>query len=106
MEGLARLLVFEKLWDGVSRYFFLGSRRKLRGRPHPLARYQRQKRGYKGDLKDQSAMCGLETNDYDVSSLHIPYGPGWDARRIQKLVYQTVSVPFDLIWKVSLTGLF
>ena len=51
-------------------------------------------------------MCGLETNDYDVSSLHIPYGPGWDARRIQKLVYQTVSVSIDLMWKVSLSGLF
>ena len=34
---------------------------------------------------------GLEMNDYDVVSLHIPYGPGWDARRIDKLVYQTVS---------------
>jgi hypothetical protein len=32
---------------------------------------------------------GLEMNDYDVVSLHIPYGPGWDARRIEKLVYQT-----------------
>ena len=30
-------------------------------------------------------------NDYDVGSLHIPYGPGWDARRIDKLIYQTVS---------------
>ncbi|KAJ3734551.1 ankyrin repeat-containing domain protein [Lentinula guzmanii] len=28
-------------------------------------------------------------NSYDVVSLHIPYGPGWDARRIDKLVYQT-----------------
>ncbi|KAH6890099.1 ankyrin repeat protein [Coprinopsis sp. MPI-PUGE-AT-0042] len=89
MEGLARLLVFEKLRDGDARYSFLESRRQLRGRPNPLARYQRQKQGYKGDLKEQNAIGGLEMNDYDVASLHIPYGPGWDARRIQKLVYQT-----------------
>ncbi|KAF8890423.1 hypothetical protein BD779DRAFT_1671369 [Infundibulicybe gibba] len=34
-------------------------------------------------------MDNLQLNDYDVTSLHIPYGPGWDARRIDKLVYQT-----------------
>lgn len=46
------------------------------------------KKKYKGDLKgDEEA--GLEMSDYDVISLHIPYGPGWDARRIEKLVYQT-----------------
>ena len=46
------------------------------------------KKKYKGDLKgDEDA--GLEMSDYDVISLHIPYGPGWDARRIEKLVYQT-----------------
>jgi hypothetical protein len=31
-------------------------------------------------------------NDYDVASLHIPYGPGWDVKRIDKLVYGTVSL--------------
>ncbi|KAF8999457.1 hypothetical protein BDQ17DRAFT_1328336 [Cyathus striatus] len=31
----------------------------------------------------------LEMNDYDVASLHIPYGPGWDVRRVEKLVYRT-----------------
>lgn len=46
---------------------------------------------YKGDLKDE-VNAGLELSDYDVVSLHIPYGPGWDARRIEKLVYQTVRV--------------
>ena len=38
------------------------------------------------------SISGLEMNDYDVASLHIPYGPGWDARRIDKLVYRTVSI--------------
>ncbi|RXW22626.1 hypothetical protein EST38_g3223 [Candolleomyces aberdarensis] len=90
MEGLARLLVFEKLMDGDARYAFLESRRKLRSRPNPLARYNnRNKRRYKGDLKEEKEIGGLEMNDYDVATLHIPYGPGWDARRIDKLVYQT-----------------
>ncbi|KIK54450.1 hypothetical protein GYMLUDRAFT_63236 [Collybiopsis luxurians FD-317 M1] len=88
IEGLARLLVFEKLKSADSRASFLQSRRTLRGRPfvyNPV----RRKRGLKGDLKNQEAIGGLEMNDYDVVSLHIPYGPGWDARRIDKLVYQT-----------------
>ena len=89
MEGLARLLVLEKLTDTDTRYAFLTSRRNLRGRPNPLNRYNRRKK-YRGDLKADSFTGGLEMNDYDVQSLHIPYGPGWDARRIEKLVYQTV----------------
>ncbi|KAJ7583431.1 ankyrin repeat protein [Mycena floridula] len=87
IEGLARLLVLEKLKDADSRYWFLESRRTLRGRPGGAPRYDRRKK-YKGDLKADMTM-GVEMNDYDVASLHIPYGPGWDARRIDKLVYQT-----------------
>ncbi|SJL01059.1 uncharacterized protein ARMOST_04375 [Armillaria ostoyae] len=69
--------------------FFLQARRSLRGRPDANRGYYRRKRKYKGDLKSTEAISGLEMNDYDVTSLHIPYGPGWDARRIDKLVYQT-----------------
>jgi hypothetical protein len=94
VTGLARLLVLEKLTNTDERFAFLESRRTLRGRPNPLNQYnRRQKRKFKGDLKaEANALGGLEMNDYDVASLHIPYGPGWDARRIDKLVYQTVSV--------------
>ncbi|KAJ8080933.1 hypothetical protein PM082_017768 [Marasmius tenuissimus] len=98
VEGLARLLVFEKLKDADSRYQFLESRRALRGRPNELNRYARRKKQLKGDLKANMAIGGLEMNDYDVVSLHIPYGPGWDARRIEKLVYQTdlgMNSPFN-----------
>ncbi|KAL0573061.1 hypothetical protein V5O48_008902 [Marasmius crinis-equi] len=98
VEGLARLLVFEKLKDADSRYQFLESRRTLRGRPNALNRYARRKKQLKGDLKANMAIGGLEMNDYDVVSLHIPYGPGWDARRIEKLVYQTdlgMNSPFN-----------
>ncbi|KAK7469254.1 hypothetical protein VKT23_003740 [Stygiomarasmius scandens] len=88
INGLARLLVLEKLKDGDSRYRFLEARRNLRGRPNALNYYRRKKK-YKGDLKGDMDIGGIEMNDYDVVSLHIPYGPGWDARRIEKLVYQT-----------------
>ncbi|KAF8169046.1 hypothetical protein K438DRAFT_1921395 [Mycena galopus ATCC 62051] len=91
VTGLARLLVLEKLTNTDERFTFLESRRTLRGRPNPLNQYKRrQKRKFKGDLKGEAnSLSGLEMNDYDVASLHIPYGPGWDARRIDKLVYQT-----------------
>ncbi|KAJ6473130.1 ankyrin repeat protein, partial [Mycena sanguinolenta] len=91
VTGLARLLVLEKLTNTDERFAFLESRRTLRGRPNPLNQYnRRQKRKFKGDLKGEvNALSALEMNDYDVASLHIPYGPGWDARRIDKLVYQT-----------------
>jgi hypothetical protein len=49
-------------------------------------------RRYKGDLKVDAALSGLESSDYDIVNLHIPYGPGWDARRIEKLVYKTVRL--------------
>ena len=40
-------------------------------------------------MKGGDEIGGLEFNDYDLASLHIPYGPGWTAKRIEKLVYQT-----------------
>lgn len=89
IEGLARLLVLEKLKDTATRNLFLNNRRNLRGRPVAQS-YTRRNRRYKGDLKADTSIGGLEMNDYDVASLHIPYGPGWDARRIDKLVYGTV----------------
>ena len=49
----------------------------------------------KGDLKADDDVAGLETNDYDNegnTGLHIPYGPGWDAARINRQIYKTVSV--------------
>ncbi|KAF8826350.1 hypothetical protein HHX47_DHR5000307 [Lentinula edodes] len=91
VEGLARLLVFEKLKYPNAREIFLQSRRTLRGRSYAnsVPYYIRKKRTLKGDLKNEVAIGGLEMNSYDVVSLHIPYGPGWDARKIDKLIYQT-----------------
>jgi len=95
VQGMARLLVLEKLTDLDKRYAFLESRRTLRGRPAPIVNRRRQKRKYKGDLKGADILDGLEHNDYDVETLHIPYGPGWDAKRIDKLVYSTVRVVYS-----------
>lgn len=107
MEGLARLLVLEKLTDTDTRYAFLENRRNLRGRPNPLSRYNRRKtRKLRGDLKADSFAGGLEMNDYDVQSLHIPYGPTWDARRIEKLVYQTVCSGCYYFMQLTLLTIF
>lgn len=90
IQGLARLLVLERLATAQDREGYLQSRREIRGRPQQQNSWRRMlKKKYKGDLK-ADADQGLELSDYDVVSLHIPYGPGWDARRIEKLVYQTV----------------
>lgn len=82
--------MLEKLGNSDTRQNFLQTRNDLRGRPNALRRFGgRRKRNYQNDLK--TVIGGLEMNDYDVASLHIPYGPGWDARKIEKLIYQTVS---------------
>ena len=95
IEGLARLLVLEKLADTEMRTAFLQSTRTLRGRPDPPRKYTKRKgKKYKG-LKANTAPEGLEMNDYDVGSLHIPYGPGTNARVIDKLVYSTVGGPLN-----------
>lgn len=86
--------MLERLATAQDRENYLQSRREIRGRPKQRDGWRRLlKKRYKGDLK-ADADAGLELSDYDVVSLHIPYGPGWDARRIEKLVYQTVSYEF------------
>ena len=96
VEGLARLLVFERLATFDERQSFLRARRELRGRPGipQRSKSKKMKRKYKNDLKSLGEFEELEMNDYDIGSLHIPYGPGWDARRIDKLIYQTVRQSF------------
>ncbi|KAI0263726.1 hypothetical protein BC834DRAFT_290264 [Gloeopeniophorella convolvens] len=91
VQGLARLLAIEKLATPEARERYQQRRSLLRGRPtQPYGRaYARHGRVYRGDLKANAAFSGLETSDYDIVNLHIPYGPGWDARRIEKLIYKT-----------------
>ncbi|KAI9433880.1 hypothetical protein H4582DRAFT_2081568 [Lactarius indigo] len=71
VQGLARLLAIEKLATLEAR-----------------TQYQ-HRRSTKVILKADAVFSGLEMSDYDIVNLHIPYGPGWDARRIEKLIYKT-----------------
>lgn len=81
--------MLEKLGTSQARDSYLESRKQIRGRPSKYNPWSRSRRVtyYKNDLKDTN--MELEMSDYDVVSLHIPYGPGWDARRIEKLIYKT-----------------
>ena len=92
VQGLARLLAIEKLATPEARRQYQLRRSVLRGRPaHGRPSHVRGRRRYKGDLKANAVFNGLEMSDYDIISLHIPYGPGWDAKRIERLIYQAVS---------------
>ncbi len=90
VQGLPRLLAIEKLATPDARSQYQQRRSLLRGRPGHSSNV-RDRRRYKSDLKADAVFGGLEMSDYDVVNLHIPYGPGWDARRVEKLIYKTVS---------------
>ncbi|KZW00292.1 ankyrin [Exidia glandulosa HHB12029] len=85
MTGLARLLVLEKITSSEERMEFLSARRSLRGIPSKSSQYVRRARKYKGDLKGDTA--GLDISSYENAMFHIPYGPKYDAARIERLIY-------------------
>ncbi|KAH8995800.1 hypothetical protein EDB86DRAFT_3077358 [Lactarius hatsudake] len=90
VQGLARLLAIEKLATPEARSQYQRRRSLLRGRPvDGQSAYIRGEHRYKSDLKADAVFSGLEMSDYDIVNLHIPYGPGWDARRIERLIYKT-----------------
>ena len=93
VQGLARLLAIEKLATPEARSQYQYRRSMLRGRPAVTRpSYVRAGHRFNGDLKADVVFSGLEMSDYDIVNLHIPYGPGWDARRIERLIYKTVSL--------------
>ncbi|KAI9451557.1 hypothetical protein BJY52DRAFT_1297191 [Lactarius psammicola] len=93
VQGLARLLAIEKLATPEARNQYQYRRSMLRGRPaFSRSSYVRGRRRYKTDLKADAVFSGLEMSDYDIVNLHIPYGPGWDARRIEKLIFKNLQV--------------
>ncbi|QIX01016.1 hypothetical protein AMS68_006533 [Peltaster fructicola] len=89
-EGLARLLVLEKLPSSSARDAYLDQRRLERGRP---AANRQRRRAYKlvGDIKaDHEDELAEWADEEDVSSYHtftIPYGPKFHAAKIEKLLY-------------------
>lgn len=84
------MLVLEKLSTPQARVSYLESRRNLRSRPQ-INNYNTRKlqKKRKGDLKAEEEIAGIDMNDYDLTSLQIPYGPNWTAKRIEKIVYGT-----------------
>lgn len=91
--GLARLLVLEKIAHASDREAFVDARREQRGRPSRTWQ-QRAATTVKylpGDWHAKAAKRGewLEKSTYESTAIEIPYGPKWDAARIQRLLFRT-----------------
>lgn len=89
-EGLARLLILEKLPKSSDRDAYTDQRRQERGRP-ALNRYFRNSRFQHGNIKagiDDETPEWVE--DEEISDYHtfsVPYGEKFTAKRIEKLLY-------------------
>ena len=88
--GLARLLVLEKLPHPNDRETYLAKRREERGRPVLSwnARYRHQLPGNVKDAQPDDVAEWVEEDD--VSNYHtfaVPYGPKYNAKRIEKLLF-------------------
>ncbi|KAH8799706.1 hypothetical protein F5884DRAFT_114530 [Xylogone sp. PMI_703] len=89
-QGLARLLVLEKLPKAADRDSYSDQRRKERGRP-PIYRNYRHAGKMKGNIKDEEEDEIAEWDYQDeVSSYHtltIPYGQKYTPNKIHRLLY-------------------
>lgn len=89
-NGLARLLVLERLPKPNDREAYLIQRREERGRPN-LNSYHRFSHQLVGNLKDNDpddvAEWVYEDEVANYHSFTIPYGPKYHAKRIEKLLY-------------------
>ena len=88
-EGLARLLILERLPKNEDRDAYLDKRRAERGRP-PVNRQRMRRHKAHGDVKADFEDEVAEYVDEAVSDYHtitIPYGPKFGARKIEKLIY-------------------
>lgn len=89
IEGLARLLVLEKLPTSQDRESYLDQRRAERGRPIANRNRFRNKMLY-GNIKDEHEEEVAEWVDEDISDYHtitIPYGEKFHALKIEKLLF-------------------
>ncbi|KAJ5939279.1 hypothetical protein N7466_002413 [Penicillium verhagenii] len=90
-QGLARLLVLEKLPKPGDRESYLGKRRSERGRPAPSLNLNRHRRELRGNIKNEWEDEVPEWQEEDqLSNYHtftIPYGKRFNARSIEKLLY-------------------
>lgn len=89
--GLARLLVMEKLPKSTDRDAYTDQRRAERGRP-PLNRWAMKRSSLRDNIKDQHDDEVADwVDEEEVSNYHtftIPYGPRYNARKIEKLLYK------------------
>ena len=89
-QGLARLLILEKLPKTVDRDTYMDQRRAERGRP-ALHRNFRHQHKMGGNIKDQEEDEVAEwVEEEDVGSYHtmtVPYGPKYHAAKINRLLY-------------------
>jgi len=89
-QGLARLLVLEKLPKSEDREAYLDQRRAERGRP-PVNRWRMRGHLIHGNIKDAHEDEVAEWVESDeVSDYHtftVPYGPKFHARKIERLLY-------------------
>jgi Ankyrin repeats (3 copies) len=87
-QGLARLLILEKLPKTVDRDSYMDQRRAERGRP-ALRRNHYNRMG--GNIKDREEDDVAEWVDHEeVASYHtmtVPYGPKYHAAKINRLLY-------------------
>ncbi|OAP54823.1 hypothetical protein AYL99_11271 [Fonsecaea erecta] len=90
VQGLARLLVLEKLPHPTDRENYLAKRRAERGRP-PLPWNAHSRHELPGNVKDAQPDDVAEWVEEDeVSNYHtvsIPYGPRYNAKRVEKLLF-------------------
>ncbi|KAF7901931.1 uncharacterized protein EAF01_007229 [Botrytis porri] len=89
-EGLARLLILEKLPKTVDRENYMDQRRKERGRPSLSRGFRNQRRLY-GNLKDQEEDEVADWAEQDeIANYHtmtVPYGQKYNAAKINRLLY-------------------
>ncbi|KAK4939530.1 hypothetical protein LTR10_020239 [Elasticomyces elasticus] len=91
VQGLARLLVLEKLPHPNDRDLYLAQRREERGRP-PLPWWQPTRHQLPGNVKDVQpddvAEWLVEPEEFsNYNTLNIPYGPRYHAKKVEKLLF-------------------
>lgn len=87
-QGLARLLVLERLPTKSEREVYKAERRRERGRPAPNNTHTHWTRGNIKDWYDDEVADWVEAED--VSNYHtftVPYGPKIHAKKIEKLLF-------------------
>lgn len=115
INGLARLLVLEKFVSNVTRNTYLSERRADRSRPELYEDWslrreaERLQKPLPGDLKSQERidrtkwLSNSSTYHSQSAGVHVPYGPKWNAKRIERLLYST-DVLLNARWNKKVHG--